>query len=109
MAGVRQASIIEIPPENTVRYEELHRDVPPAVLKAITDANIVNYSIFRYHEQLFSYFEYVGENYEDDMEKMAADPAVQEWWAICKPLQRQTADNMEGAWWTPITEVFHVD
>ena len=36
---------------------------------------------------LFSYFEYVGGDFEGDMAKIAADPKTQEWWALCKPCQ----------------------
>jgi L-rhamnose mutarotase len=107
--GVRYGAVIGIRPEMAGQYEELHRNVPRAVLQTIADCNIVNYSIFRYQELLFSYFEYVGENYQADMQKMAADPATQKWWELCKPMQRQTPDRAEGTWWTPIPEVFHVD
>jgi L-rhamnose mutarotase len=109
MTGVRYGSIIGIRPEMIERYEELHRNVPPGVLRTISDCNVVNYSIFRYRDQLFSYFEYTGEDYEADMRKMAADPATQRWWAICGPMQVQTPDKVDGSWWTPIPEVFHHD
>jgi L-rhamnose mutarotase len=109
VSGVRYGSVIGIRPEMAEQYEELHRNVPRAVLQTIADCNIVNYSIFRYQELLFSYFEYVGDDYEADMQKMAEDPATQKWWELCKPMQRQTPDSVEGTWWTPIPEVFHVD
>lgn len=107
--ATRYGSVIGIAPESIERYEELHSNVPAAVLATIADCHIVNYSIFRYHDQLFSYFEYEGDDYAADMQKMADDPATQAWWALCKPLQRQTADRVEGWWWTPIDEVFHTD
>lgn len=109
MTAVRYGSIIGIRPEMIERYEELHRNVPSAVLRTISDCNIVNYSIFRYRDQLFGYFEYTGEDYEADMRKIAADPATQQWWAICGPMQVQTPDKVDGSWWTPIPEVFHHD
>lgn len=109
MTGVRYGSVIGIRPETIERYEELHRNVPAAVLKTIAACNIVNYSIFRHNGQLFSYFEYVGADYEADMQRMAEDPATQEWWTVCEPLQEQTTDRVDGSWWTPVSEVFHVD
>ena len=109
ISGVRYGSVIGIRPEMAEQYEELHRNVPRAVLQTIADCNIVNYTIFRYQELLFSYFEYVGEDYEADMQKMAADSATQKWWELCKPMQRQTPDSVEGTWWTAVPEVFHVD
>jgi L-rhamnose mutarotase len=62
MRGARYGPVIGIRPEMAGQYEELHRNVPRAVLQTIADCNIVNYSIFRYQELRFSYFEYVSED-----------------------------------------------
>ena len=67
----RYASVIGMKPEHREEYERLHADVWPDVLKQIYQSNIRNYSIYRYGELLFSYFEYVGEDFEGDMAKMA--------------------------------------
>jgi L-rhamnose mutarotase len=71
--------------------------------------NIRNYSIFRYQQLLFAYFEYVGDDFAADMAQMAADPKTQEWWALCKPMQEPLPDRGEGEWWATMTEVFHTD
>ena len=105
----RVASVIGLPPESVERYEELHAAVWPAVLAQISASHITNYSIYRYGELLFSYFEYLGSDYDADMAAMAADPATQEWWAVCNPLQRPVDDRADGEWWKPIPEVFHAD
>ncbi len=105
----RVASVLGIPSENRARYEELHANVWPAVLEQIKNSNIRNYSIFRYGELLFSYYEYIGDDYEADMAKMAADPATQEWWAINEPLQRPVAERLPDEWWARIPEIFHTD
>ena len=105
----RVASVIGLPPESVQRYEELHAAVWPAVLAQIAASHIVNYSIYRYGELLFSYFEYDGSDYDADMAAMAADPATQEWWAVCTPLQRPVEDRAEGEWWKELPEVFHTD
>ena len=105
----RVASVIGIPLESVQRYEELHAAVWPAVLKQIAASHIANYSIYRYGELLFSYFEYHGADYDADMAAMAADPATQEWWEVCMPLQRPVEDRQEGEWWKEIPEIFHTD
>jgi L-rhamnose mutarotase len=105
----RVASVIGLPPESVERYEELHAAVWPAVLEQIAASNIANYSIYRYGELLFSYFEYTGTDYDADMAAMAADPATQEWWAVCEPLQRPVEDRKEGEWWKELPEIFHTD
>jgi L-rhamnose mutarotase len=75
----RFGQVIGIRPEGIEKYERLHADVWPEVLKTIHECNIRNYSIFRYGDLLFSYFEYIGDDYEEDMAKMEADPKTQEW------------------------------
>jgi len=70
----------------------------PRVLDTIHACNIRNYSIFRHATTLFAYFEYVGDDYEADMEKMAADPKTQEWWRLNRPLQVSWETGDE--WWT---------
>lgn len=105
----RYASVIGLPPENVARYEELHAAVWPDVLAQIARSNIVNYSIYRFGDKLFPYYEYVGDDYEADMALMAQDPATQEWWSVCEPLQRPLDTRAEGEWWQALPEVFHVD
>ena len=58
------------------------------ILKKITACNIRNYSIFHKDGLLFAYMEYIGDDFEADMAKMAADPKTQEWWAIMEPMQQ---------------------
>ena len=105
----RYASVIGMKPENRAEYERLHADVWPDVLAKIYQCNIRNYSIYRYGELLFSYFEYVGNDFDGDMAKMAADPTTQKWWGVCKPLQSPVPDRADGEWWAAMPEVFHVD
>ncbi|GAA1208222.1 L-rhamnose mutarotase [Rhodoglobus aureus] len=105
----RIASVIGLPPEGVERYEQLHAAVWPAVLERIAASHIVNYSIYRYGELLFSYMEYDGTDFDADMEAMGVDPVTQEWWDVCKPIQRPVEDREEGEWWKDLPEVFHVD
>lgn len=105
----RMASVIGLPRDGREEYERLHADVWPAVLERISASNIVNYSIFRHGELLFSYMEYTGDAFEADMAAIAADPVTQDWWAVCNPLQRPLDDRAEGEWWKTIPEVFHLD
>jgi L-rhamnose mutarotase len=79
------------------------------VLEQIAKSNIRNYSIFRMGDLLFSYFEYVGNDFEADMAAMGDDPTTQEWWKVCTPLQRQIPGTPENEWWMTIPEVFHCD
>lgn len=105
----RYGMVLKVKPEKLEEYKRLHADVWPEVLDMIRECNIRNYSIFHRDGYLFSYFEYVGEDFEADMEKMAADPTTQEWWDVCMPCQEPVETADEGEWWAPMEEVFHCD
>lgn len=105
----RFGQVIGIKPEHIEEYEKLHADVWPGVLKMIEECNIRNYSIYRYNNTLFAYFEYHGDDFEADMAKMAADETTQKWWDVCNPMQNPVDDREEGEWWKTIKEVFHTD
>ncbi len=110
----RYGSVIGLRPEKAEEYKKLHADAWPDVLERIHDCNIRNYSIYLRrlpdgNLYLFSYFEYVGEDFAADAARMAADPTTQEWWAVCKPMQIPLPDRGEDAWWADMEEVFHFD
>ena len=54
-------------------------------------------------------FEYDGDDFEADMDKMAADPATQRWWDVVKPLMQPLEDRAEGDFWSDMTEIYHLD
>ena len=110
----RYGMVIGVKEEKIERYKELHAAVWPDVLQMIKDCNIQNYSIyFRKlpdgNHYLFSYFEYIGDDFAGDMAKMAADPTTQKWWDVCIPCQEPLQDRAEGEWWAGMEEVFHQD
>ncbi len=105
----RYGQIIGVRPAFKEKYIQYHAQVWPEVLKTIDNCSIRNYSIFLKDDTLFAYFEYVGDDFEADMAKMAADPKTQEWWAIMMPMQEPIPTRAQGEWWANATEVFHVD
>ena len=105
----RYGMVIGVNPEKIDEYKKLHAAVWPEVLKKISECNIRNYSIYLIDNTLFSYFEYIGNNFDADMSKMAADPTTQKWWDVCKPCQQPLKTCEEGEWWANMEEVFHQD
>ncbi len=110
----RYGWIIGVKEEKIDEYKRLHAAVWPDVLKMIKDCNIQNYSIYLRKlpdgkHYLFSYLEYVGEDFEGDMAKMVNDETTQKWWALCKPCQEPLPGLAEGEWWADMEEVFHCD
>lgn len=109
----RHAAIIGLDPAKIAEYKTLHQAVWPEVLAMISKCHIHNYSIFlreiNGRPYLFSYFEYTGSDLAADSAIMAADPATQRWWDLCKPCQVPLPDRQEGEWWAAADEVFHTD
>lgn len=105
----RYGSVVGIRPEHEQVYREMHAAVWPGVLETITACGIRNYSIFIHDGLLFSYFEYVGDDFAADSARMAADPETQRWWAVMEPFQQRLPGTPEGEWWHRIDEVFHLD
>lgn len=110
----RYGSVIGVRPDQLEAYKRLHAAVWPGVRKMIKDCHIRNYSIYlrqldngKYY--LFSYLEYVGNDFKADMARMAGDPTTQKWWDVCKPCQIPLANRAEGEWWAGMEEVFHQD
>lgn len=105
----RYGMVIGVQPDKIEEYKRLHANVWPDVLNMITSCNIRNYSIYLKDGLLFSYFEYIGDDFKSDMEKMSSDPVTQQWWDVCKPCQNPLETRAEGEWWAEMEEVFHCE
>lgn len=105
----RIGSVIGVDLEKLEEYKRLHAAVWPKVIEMIKECNIRNYSIYYRNGVCFGYYEYVGEDYEADMAKMAADPVTREWWKLCGPCQKPYPDREPGEWWAEMEELFHCD
>lgn len=106
----RFASVIELPAEHEAEYRRLHRAVWPGVVAAMRRHGITRMSIHLFGRTLYSFREYEGEDFEQDMAAMGREPIVREWLAVCKPLQRPLPEALErGEWWLEIEEVFDLD
>lgn len=93
-------------PECVEEYKKLHSAVWPDVLATISKCNLRNYSIYIMGTDLFTYFEYVGSDYDADMARMEADPVTQEWWKHTKPCFTRHAEKI---YYSDLEEIFHID
>lgn len=113
-APKRFGMVTGIKPDQIEYYKKLHANAWPAVLKKIKECNIQNYSIYIQKMEgkyfLFSYFEYVGANFDADMKKMAADSMTQRWWKETDPTQIPLPEAaIKKQTWTNMEEVFHTN
>jgi L-rhamnose mutarotase len=107
----RMGHVIQLNGNIIGEYKKIHAAVWPAVLKAISESNIRNYSIFLKEPEnlLFAYWEYHGEDFAADMAKMKLVPEMLEWWKITDPMQVPFETRKSGEWWARMENVFHTD
>lgn len=86
----RFGMIIELKEEYIDQYKNLHAG--PGVRDLLSNSNIKNFSIFlkrmpngRYYE--FAYYQYIGNNYEEDMASLKENPRNIEWLKVCDTMQ----------------------
>ena len=105
----RMGSVIKVKPEKLDYYKKIHANPWPGVNAMIKKCNIRNYSIFYKDEYLFTYFEYVGDDYAADMAKMAADSETQRWWGEAVPCVTPLETRKEGELWASMEQVYFLD
>jgi L-rhamnose mutarotase len=106
---MRFGNLIKLRAEWEERYLILHRHTFPGVLDRIRSSNIQNYSIFLHDGILFSYLEYVGDDYDGDMHEIGRDEVTKDWWKLTDPMQEPLETRKEGEWWASMDEIFHWD
>lgn len=106
----RFGSVIGLNPEKEEYYREIHANAWPTIVDRIRQSNIRNYSIYiteiEGKKYLFSYFEYIGRDFDADMNAMAEDPETRRWWKETDPCQIQLPTRKPGANWSDMEMVF---
>src|SRR3954469_8306776 len=110
----RYGSVVGVKDEKVAYYKELHAAAWPEVLEIIRRSHIQNYSIYLRkladgRNYLFSYFEYVGDDFAADAARIAAEPITQKWWTECIPCLDLLPNRGPNEIWSPMEEVFHLD
>lgn len=105
----RFGQMIRLKPEGAEEYIRQHAAVWSGVLSMIKACNIQNYSIYFKDNYLFSYFEYVGDDFDADMDRMADHPETQRWWDVVKPLMEPLETREPGEFWSDMQEIFHLE
>lgn len=95
---------IRLRPECLNEYRALHDQIWPETAAAIRAAHLENYSIFYVDGRLMQYMEYIGDDFERDMQRLAGCDAMRRWCAVCSPMQIPSTGQ-----WEDTQEVFHLD
>ena len=105
--GQRYGQLIKLKPEYEERYIALHAHPFPGLIEQLRAANLHNYSIFLRDGLLFSFYEYSGDDYEEDMGAVASSATVKDWWTLTDPMQESLSSEDSDEWWVVMEEVFH--
>ena len=114
------AGMIKCKPELMEQYMQLHDHTWDEVMARMYASGMRDFNVW-YHQEtqtMFHQWCYVGNDFEADMERVAADPIVRFWWTYCEPCQVPlhwqgpppsqggTGDpNYPGQWWSPLKHV----
>ena len=109
----RFGSVIGLRKEKKDYYNKLHANPWPEINAMLKKCNIRNYSIYECELDgklyLFSYFEYTGDDFDADMQKMKDDPKTNEWWKETDPCQIRLTGTPKDQQWLTVEEVYHLD
>lgn len=105
----RYGKVIKVKPEKFDEYKKLHQAVWPQVQALMKECNYTNYSIYHKDYYLFCYFEYTGEDFEADTNKILESKINKKWHDICMPCQQPLTTRKDGEWWADMEELFHLD
>jgi L-rhamnose mutarotase len=106
---IRKAAVIKVKPDKLDLYKKLHAEPWENVNKKLKECNVQNYSIYYRGGYLFSYLEYTGDDWSEDMKKLASDSTIQTWWKLTDPCQEPVEFAKEDEWWANMEEVFHLN
>ena len=94
----------DLKPEKVEDYVRLHREPWAELLELIRACHIHNYSISLRGTQLYTYYEYTGDDYGADMKRMEESPVMQKWWRYSKPC---FLHHREGHYYDDLEEIFY--
>ena len=104
----RVQEVIYVVPEE--REEFLKKQLNPSVKtgKFLWHHGIRNQFFYELEDFILMTFEYVGDNYEEDMKKLAADEENKRWLTFTDPCQEPVETAGEQEWWAPMENIFHI-
>lgn len=103
----RIGTITRVKPGMLDAYKKIHDEIWDDVVAASHECGTRNFTIFNQGDYLFSYCEYVGDDYEADMKKKAEMPAIKRWKEATGAMLMSVTETSNGGIVLP--ELFHCD
>jgi L-rhamnose mutarotase len=105
----RYASSVDVVPDKLEEYRALHSSIGSGILENMRTAHISNYTVFMHNTRAYTYFEYAGGDFENDMARMTVETETCMWLDACRTLQYKIPGEKSADWWQEMREVFHTD
>ena len=108
MSAERYAMAVKLKDEKKNFYLKNHQNVWPEILDELKKIKIKNYSIFLKEDFMFGYLEYEGDNFDEDMTKMAKIPIVDKWTKLMIDCFNPFPNNEDNDSWVMMDEIFYM-
>ena len=104
----RYAMAVRLKSEKKEFYLKNHQNVWPEILEELKKIKVKNYSIFLKEDFMFGYLEYDGDNFNEDMAKMASIEIVDKWTKLMVDCFNPFPNNEENDSWVMMDEIFYM-
>ena len=104
----RYAMAVRLKNEKKDFYLKNHQNVWPEILEELKKIKVKNYSIFLKEDFMFGYLEYDGNNFNEDMAKMASIEIVDKWTKLMVDCFNPFPNNDENDSWVMMDEIFYM-
>lgn len=91
-------------PEKVEDYIRLHAEPWPELVELLQSCHIHHYSISLRGNEVFTYYEYTGDDLEADNQRLDSSPVMQRWWTYSKPC---FVGHEQGEYYEDLQEVFY--
>ena len=86
-------------------YRALHEGIWQEIVDAGHQYGLRNFTMFRHGDYIFSYYEYIGDDFEEDMKNKAKCKNQAEWQTECSKFKCE----IDGKPAIPLEEFWHND
>lgn len=101
----RIANVTKLKEGAAADYKALHDQIWEEIVEAGHQYGLRNFTMFRHGDYIFSYYEYIGEDFESDMQKKAQCKNQALWQTECGKFK----DTIDGKISVPLEEFWHHD
>ena len=101
----RIANITKLKEGAAADYKALHDNIWDEIVAAGHQYGLRNFTMFRHGDYLFSYYEYIGDDFETDMKEKAKCKNQAEWQIECGKFKTL----IDGKASIPLEEFWHND